>query len=155
MGVPWIVSNGQSLLEVLPRIISLVFVQLICMLFSSAQVEHWFKRDCIFETEELEAIISDNIVSSIYLSMLHNRLKSSMWIMNEIGPRGDPWGMPAFKKSHCEHGKPGKRTRWRLWDKNGLNHSHNNLGTDFGYNFFQENVSPEPIVMMLSRGTMY
>jgi len=32
--------------------------------------------------------------------------------------------MPPFKKSHCEHGKPGTRTRWRLWDKNDLNHSN-------------------------------
>jgi len=85
----------------------------------------------MFETEELEAIISDNVVSSTYLSMLHNRLKSSMCIMNEIGPRSDPCGMPPFKKSHCEHGKPGTRTRLRLWNKNDLNHSHHNLGTDF------------------------
>ena len=33
--------------------------------------------------------------------------------------------------------KPGTRTRWRLWDKNDLNHSHNDLGTDFWYNFFK------------------
>ena len=91
----------------------------------------------MFETEELEAIISDNVVSSTYLSMLHNRLRSSLCLMNENGPRSDPWGIPSFKKSHCEHGKPGTRTRWRLWDNNDLNHSHNNLGTDFWYNFFK------------------
>jgi len=74
------------------------FIKLICILFLSDQVSNLSRRDGISDIEEFEPVISDNIVSSTYLSMLRNRLKLSVCIMNGIGPSSNRCSMPPFKK---------------------------------------------------------
>jgi len=116
----------MCLWEALPRIISLVFVEFICMLFGSDQVSNWSKRVCMFDVEELEPIISDNVVSSTWMCMT-----------KETGSRSDPCGMPPFKGNHREHGRPVTHTHWWRWYKKDSNHLHSCLGTDFCCNFFK------------------
>ena len=75
---------------------------------------------------------SPSFKDSIMITMV---LHTSVCIVNEMGPSSDTCGMPPFKKSHCEHGKPFTHTRWCLWNKNDSYHLHNNLGTDLCCDF--------------------
>jgi len=90
-----VVSRGNSVWFIGPRIISLVLVVFNSMSFFIDQVRTFLKKKAIIlDWYDLDWKVSDRVVSSTYFTMGQPTVRSSMSTRNDKGPSQEPCGIP-------------------------------------------------------------
>ena len=101
------IRGSESLsLCLLPISITFVFLGCRIILFCDAHVLRLFKLFCSFELiSVIDWLETQREVSSTYMYVWHSVLmvgRSFTKVMNSIGPKHDPWGIPEFTGAGSE-----------------------------------------------------